>query len=268
MMSTEDDHRPLEHEKICKKKMAELRDNDLFAQPDSSHLGECPICCLPMSLDPKKSGYMGCCSKSICLGCNFSNTKREMDAGLEPRCAFCREPTPESDEEAEKKTMERIKKNDPEAMNDMGKKHYHEGNYETAFEYFTNAAGLGDAKAHFLLSCMYRDGKGVEKDMKKQVYHSEEAAIGGHHMARHNLGCIEADNGRFERARKHWIIAAKLGYHRSLSNLKILYADGRASKEDYADALRAYQAAVDATKSEDREVAEFYVSKAREEGER
>ena len=81
--------------------------------------------------------------------------------------------------------------------------------------------------------------------MKKQVYHAEEAAIGGHTEARFNLGCYEFQNGSFNRARKHWIIAANLGYHDSLKCLKILYAKGHASKEDYASALRAYQAAVD-----------------------
>src|SRR5210317_1387526 len=36
-----------EHETVCKKRLAELRDKELFTQPKSSHLGECPICCLP-----------------------------------------------------------------------------------------------------------------------------------------------------------------------------------------------------------------------------
>src|SRR5210317_704665 len=55
-------HRP-QHKKLCKKRLAEIRDRDLFEQPDESHLGECPICFLPLSLDPKKSMFMGCCSK-------------------------------------------------------------------------------------------------------------------------------------------------------------------------------------------------------------
>jgi TPR repeat protein len=38
---------------------------------------------------------------------------------------------------------------------------------------------------------LYRKGEGVEKDMKKFIYHSEEAAIGGHHLARYNLGIEE-----------------------------------------------------------------------------
>ena len=138
----------------------------------------------------------------------------------------------------------------------MGFKLSNEGDYESAFKYYTKAAGLGDKSAHYNLSLLYRDGQGVEKDAEKYIYHLEEAAIGGHAWARHNLGNAECRNGRLERARKHYIIAANLGYHDSLSNLKLLYADGHASREEYADALRAYQAAVDATKSTGRETAE------------
>jgi hypothetical protein len=111
------------HKKACKKKMAELRDRDLFTQPDSSHLGECPLCCLPLPLHPTKSTFMTCCSKSICKGCNYANQRREFEQGLQQRCAFCREPAAESDEECIKNMMERIKKyNDPVAMTEMGKK--------------------------------------------------------------------------------------------------------------------------------------------------
>ena len=243
-----------QHDEECKQRAAEIRDIDLFTQPDESHLGDdCPICCLPLPIDLKKSTFMSCCSKIICDGCNVANKKREIEAGLEERCAFCRETAPRSQQEAFKRIMKRAKKNDPAAMRESGKNCIDEEDYETVFEYLTKAAELGDTAAHYNLSIMYRDEVGAEKDMKKQVYHSEEAAIGGHPGARHNLGCIEADNGRFERARKHWIIAAKLGYHDSLEGLRQLYANGYASKEDYADALRAYQAALDATKSAERE---------------
>ena len=251
----QENHRE-QHEGECKKRAAELRDRDLFQQPDESHLGDCPICCLPLPLDIEKSILMDCCSKLICNGCDRANQKREYEAGLEPRCPYCREPIAQSKEEADKRRMKRIKKNDPAALREVGKKHYHEGDYDEALKYLTSAAALGDADAHYNLSIMYQNGKGVEKDVKKKVYHWEEAAIRGHPQARFNLGYIEAMDGRFERAKKHWIIAANLGYHDSLSNLKKLYADGHASKEDYAGALRAYQAALEATKSADREKAE------------
>ena len=243
---------------MCKKRLAELRDDNLFTQPDESYMGECSICCLPLSLDPKKSILMSCCSKIICLGCDYANQNREVEAGLQQRCEFCREPMPKSDEEINKRIMKRIKENnDPVAMWQMGKKHYYcEGYNETVLKYFTRAAELGDTGAHFSLSIIYRKGESVEKDMKKGVYQSEEAAIGGHAKARHNLGIHEAYSGNFERAKKHWIIGANLGDSRSLQELRKLYANGHASKEDYAGALRAYQAAVDETKSAEREKAE------------
>jgi TPR repeat protein len=197
------------------------------------------------------------------MGCNIANQEREREAGLEQRCAFCREPVPESDEELHKRCMKRIKKNDPAAIRWMGKKHYDEGDYKTAIKYFTKAAELGDKGAHNELSIIFREGRGIEKDVKKFAYHSEEAAIGGHPDARQSLGVYEAIIGRFERARKHFIIAANLGHEGSLKGLRQLYADGHASKEDYAGALRAYQAAVNATKSREREVAAFYEANQR-----
>lgn len=192
------------------------------------------------------------------MGCDFANKKREVAEGLEHRCAFCRETVPDTEKDFFKNVKKRVKKNDPAALYQMGERHHREGDYETSLKYLTKAAELGYANAHYDLSIMYREGNGVEKDMKKEVYHTEEAAMKGHPLARHNLGCFEALNGRFQRAKKHFIIGANLGHHDSLKCVMKLYADGHASKEDYAGALRAYQAAVNATKSLEREEAEAY----------
>jgi hypothetical protein len=76
-------------------------DKLLFTQPDGSHFGECPICCLPNPLDMNKSGIVSCCCKRICDGCDHANEKRMDEEGLEQKCPFCREPLPETDEEME-----------------------------------------------------------------------------------------------------------------------------------------------------------------------
>ncbi len=248
------DHRP-KHKKECKKRAAELHDEILFKQPESSYLGDCPICCLPLSIDPEKSSMNTCCSKSICNGCNHANQIREEEGNLQHKCAFCRKPSPVTDEEVNKLVMKRIEANDPVAMRYMGTKRYDEGDCKAAIEYWTKAADLGDVEAHYQLSILYREGWGLEKDKKKELYHAEQAAIGGHPIARHNLGCVEKDNGRYDRAAKHNIIAAKLGYDDSLGNVKLLYQVGLVSKEDYASALRGHQAAIAATKSPQREEA-------------
>jgi hypothetical protein len=251
-----------QHEEECIKRVAEIHDKKVFTQPDISYRGECPLCYLPLSIDESKSTMMGCCCKIICIGCNYANKKREIEGGLEQRCAFCREPVPKSPEEFIKRVMKRVKKyNDPVAMTYMGNHHEKEGDLAKALEYYAKAAELGDLGAHAFLGFLYDDGDGVEKDKKKAVHHFEQAAIGGHPAARGLLGFLELENGRFERAAKHFIIAANLGDEKSLDEVKDLFVKGIVSKEDYAATLRAHQAAVDATKSAEREKAKVLIEK-------
>ncbi len=247
-----------QHKKACKKRAAEIRDDRLFTQPDESHLGECPICCLPLPLDLKKWRINSCCCKRICDGCDYANYLREQEQGLEQRCPYCREELPDTDEEIDKNYMKRAKANDPAAMRSMGAKCLEEGQYDAAFEYYSKAAELGDIMAHYNISIIYGEGHGIEKDLKKKVYHLEEAAIGGHDLARYNLGCHEGDNERHDRAMKHFIIAANLGYDGALEAVKKAYQYGYVSKEDFEAALRGHQVAVDATKSEQRDAAYKY----------
>jgi len=255
-------HRP-QHKKDCKQKAAELRDELLFKQPESNY-GDCPICCLPQPIDPTKSSMMTCCSKLICRGCSYANHLRHREGKLAHTCPFCRHPLPDNVADHNRNHMKRVKANDSRAMVMMGTVRYDEGNYQGAFEYWTKAAELGDdAEAHYQLARLYCKGKGVEKDTKKKLYHLEQAAIGGHAMARYNLGVNEQHNGRFERAIKHWIISAKLGYDRAVEALKNFFREGLISKDVFAEALRAHQTAVDAAKSPQREVAEAAKQKMR-----
>ena len=59
-------HRP-QHKKECRKRAAELHDEELFKQPPQEE--DCPICfqTLPTLLSGKK--YQACCGKVICTGC-------------------------------------------------------------------------------------------------------------------------------------------------------------------------------------------------------
>ena len=107
-------HRPT-HKKECKKRAAELRDEILFKQPENSHLGDCPICCLPLPIDTN-AVLASCCCKRICHGCNIANKIREVERRLEQKCAFCRKANPKTDKEIHEQFMERIEANDPIAM--------------------------------------------------------------------------------------------------------------------------------------------------------
>ena len=250
------DHWP-KHKRECKKRVAELEDEMLFKQPEGTHLGDCPICCLPIPIEIKsKSVLASCCSKRICNGCNVANQKREYVGRLEPKCAFCRKPLSKTDAECNELLMRRIEANDPVAMYSMGTEKYDKGDYKRAFEYWTRAAALGDAEAHYRLSALYHKGEGVEKNGKRELHHLKQAAIEGHPDARYNLGCFEGDNGRVDRAMKHFIIAAKLGFDPALDTLKKTYKAELVSKDDFTEALRNYQTTIEAMKSPQRKEAE------------
>jgi len=183
---------------------------------------------------------------------------REEANQLQHSCPFCRKPVPFTKEQGDKQFLNRIAANDPVAMYLKGLQQCRKGDYRSAFQYYTRAAELGDADAKCELARLYQFGKGVEKDGGKAIHYLEEAAIGGHPIARHRLGLIEWNNGNNERAVKHCVIAANLGDNDSIKVLMDAFRNGLVSKDDLAAALRAHQAAVDATKSPQREAAEEY----------
>lgn len=140
------EHRP-EHKSACKKRVAELRDELLFKQPESTHLGDCPICLLPIPLATSQHTIrytmQSCCSKVVCDGCTHANSLRESEGRLPPTCPFCRTPVPHSDAEAERNKMKRAAVNDPVALGDAGMRRFVVGDYASAIEYWEKAAGLG-----------------------------------------------------------------------------------------------------------------------------
>ena len=238
---------------------ADLRDELLFTQPESTHLGECPICFLPQPLNGEynKSAMFSCCSQLICKGCSHANIKKELEQRLQPKCPFCRQRLPSTASEDDANRMKRMEAGDAVAIREIAAKRYAMGNYRGAFEYWTKAAGMiGDAKSHYQLSDAYHQGKGVEKDERKEIFHLEEAAIRGHVIARFNLGGYEYENKNLDRAVKHWIIAANHGDDQSMKLLRDLYADGFVKKEDLEAAFRAHRAAVLAMKSPERDIVE------------
>ena len=255
------EHRP-KHKRDCKERAAELKDKILFKQPEGSHMDDCPICFLPIPLQNDLSRMTVCCSKKICMGCTYFNAIRERKENLPHKCPFCRQRSPESAEESLKILKDRAAIKCPVAMRQVGNLHYQDGDFPTAVDFYTRAAEKDDAVAHKMLGEMYNHGKGVERNLSKAIYHTEKSAIAGHPVARNNLGAIELNHGRYDRAVKHWMIAAKAGYDEALENIKKSFKHGLVSKDDFAAALRSHQDAVDATKSPQREeAAEFQTSR-------
>ena len=195
----------------------------------------------------------------ICIGCEYCNQRREVEGRLKHSCPFCRRPVPKSRTEAITREKKRADLGDPVALRQVGALRFRDRDYKCAFGNYMKAAELGDADAHYQLSLLYDEGR-VEKDEKKRLYHLEKAVIGGHPLARYNLGCKEWKDRQHDRAIKHFTIAAKLGSDESLAALKQLYEKGFISKEDFATARLAHQGAVDATKSPQREAAKEFLA--------
>ena len=57
---------------------------------------------------------------------------------------------------------------------------------------------------------------------------------------------------------RHFLISATMGLKDSFESIKMLFTVGIATKEQYAQALKGYQDAVEATKSHDRDEAKRF----------
>eukprot|EP00956_Cyclotella_meneghiniana_P029628 scaffold72399_cov49-Cyclotella_meneghiniana.AAC.9 len=247
------------HKKACKKRAAELFDVKLFSQPQQRE--ECPICMVTLPCDETKLTYNSCCGKIICDGCCFCLTRNQ--------CPFCNTASPRTHEEVVERLSKKIEKyNDPEAMDYLGRCYLMgEGSpvdRSKAFELFQRAGELGSASAHFSLGNSYEKGEGTEIDMKKAIHHYQIAAMMGDAGARHNLGSAELINRNYQRAMKHFVISAKCGLKISLDIVKLGFADGHVTKEEFEKTLRGYQASCDETKSEQRDRAAEIRARKRE----
>ena len=253
------------HKKHCERIVAELHDEKLFKQPPPQE--DCPICMIRLPTVETETTYMACCGKSICNGCIYAVQVRAIKAGRreDDVCPFCRSPPPSSDGDLLKRFEKRIDLNDARALHNLGVKYY-EGtnglpqNLAKALELWHRAAELGFASSYSSIGNFYDIGHGIERNTKKATHYWELAAMAGHLHARHNLGVIEARAGNMDKALKHFMIAVKDGGVKdanadSLENIKQFYMEGHATKEDYTNALRSYQAYVDEIKSDQRDKA-------------
>ena len=248
-----------QHKKACKQRAAELEDERLYSQGhERPEWDICPICALPIPLPTGvHSGVTLCCMKSICLGCHIAADKREMFD-----CPFCRTPLPDNDADKLAMIQARVAKKDPQAIAKLGNQ-YFEGDLglqkdaRKAIELWKEAAELGSIDALCDLGAMYETGKEVQQDKEKAAEFYTKAAMQGHVESRYRLGSIEGEKGNHDRAVRHYLISAKMGHEGSLEMIKrasTFYA-GLVTKEQYAEALKGHQDAVEEMKSHDRDEA-------------
>ena len=89
----------------------------------------------------------------------------------------------------------------------------------------------------------------------KGVRFLEKAAMQGHVDSRYQLGWIEENKGNYDRAVRHLLISAKMGDKDSLDAMKRVFKGGIATKEQYTEALKGHQDAMEGMKSHDRDEA-------------
>jgi hypothetical protein len=251
------------HKKKCERRAAEIKaelhEEQLFKQPPPPE--DCPICFLRLPTLASGSVYMACCGKVIDdKGSNVTDapTKDRGNIISERKCPFCRTQAPPSEKEMIKRLQKRMEADDANASNQLGCC-YRDGHcglprdFGKAFEIFNQAVELGSNEAYNSIGYAYRNGSGVERDEEKAKHYYELAAMRGNVTARFNLGNNEMRGGNMERALKHYIIAAGCGESDSLKEIHYLHLSGHATKEDYTQALRAYQAYLCEIKSAQRD---------------
>ena len=235
-----------------------ISDDELFKPPPPKE--DCPICLLRLPTLESGTTYYACCGKMICCGCGYAPVKDNLgNEIIEEKCPFCRTPTP-SFEEYKEHLQKRVELDDAEAIFTLGC-YYRRGedgfpqDYVKALELYHRAGELDSAKAYCNIGAAYSNGKGVEIDKKKANHYYKLAAIGGAVTSRYNLGVVEENAGNMNRALKHYMIAAEGGHENSLKQIQKLYTNGHARKNDYAKALRAYQAYLAEIKGTQRDAA-------------
>jgi hypothetical protein len=227
------------HENACKKRAAELYDEALFREPPKRD--ECPLCFYMLPSLGSGRVFRACCSKTICTGCDHAH---DLQSSGSPTCPFCRTDMP-SAKEYIVLLEKRVNSNDAHAMYILGstcidgdeglrvKKDMNKG-----LKLLYRAAEIGSPEAYTKLGYMYDYGINVVKDKKKAKQYYEKGAIGGCAHSRFNLGSIEANGGSFDRAIKHWLIAASCGVIRAVN--KIRNAMVGATRDHYKQALKGY----------------------------
>ena len=251
-----------QHKKACKKRAAELKDEKLYGQGHERPEADfCPLCLLaipiPMEDDPATfSVHYSCCMKSVCDGCCLATYKR----GLCAICPFCRAPRPEHDKEILGRVRKRVAAKDPESTFYLGCLHYNgldglEKDESRGIELWSEAAELGSIKALYKLGVAYHQGFGVAQDKAKGIRCWESAAMLGCVRCRYKVGLLDADGQNYDRAVRHFLISAKMGHKDSLDAIKEMFAEGLATKAQYAEGLKGYQDAVEEMKSPERDEA-------------
>lgn len=124
---------------------------------------------------------------------------------------------------------------------------YKGGDYKTAFEMWTKAAGQGNADAEFALGAMYDNGQGVAQDYQQALSWYRKAADQGNTEAQFNLGSMYAKGRGVPRDYTQSLFwfrkAADQRQPKAQFALGTLYENAEGVAQDYDQAVMWYKKA-------------------------
>ncbi len=140
---------------------------------------------------------------------------------------------------------------DPFAMNEVGW-YYKEpigvdADYTLAMEWYEKAAAAGSANAINNIGYMYTNELGVERNGEREVAQYQKAFELGNAVSANQLGwlyqCGDVVEQDYAKAKEYYQQAADRGFTPALNNLASLYKNGLGVEQDYEKAFQCYQIA-------------------------
>ena len=235
-------------------------------QPETE---DCPVCMVPLPLDPDETLHRTCCGNTICCACEFEqgralellNAKRDKkdQPPLGPACAFCRASKLIEDDAVLRSYKEKARKGDAAAAHKLATFYTHgtygvQINEPKALELYQFAANLGNRESMMRLAIIYQSGLlGEDENKTKANEYANEAIKKGKVTAHTLLAVSELEDGQIEGATRHWRLAAEAGDAVSMKQLWDQFYRGELSKDLLELTLRRHKETLDEMDSEERE---------------
>ena len=236
-------------------------------------LPKCSICDAPYPIEAGLILLKRCCGNCICRACNESTYYGELKRRIEDepniainlsldillKCPFCRQ-TPVPSTIPVRESLEiLVRRGNNEAMLQLailcidGELPHDE---KRGVELHHLAARAGNMRACLQLGDKYYFGRTfddivIRKDLAKAKRLYTRGARMGDPRCLINLGAMRYKDGQDDYA-QYFLKAASTGYQPALDEAKKGFIFKRVTKEEYATALRSFQAAVDKVNNEER----------------
>ncbi|KAH0791533.1 cobalamin biosynthesis protein CobT [Histomonas meleagridis] len=123
----------------------------------------------------------------------------------------------------------------------VGLLYMNSSNYEEAHRYFQLAIDNDSAEGFYFMAKLYREGKGVESDESKYEEYLEESSKRGYFRALHEHGMYCYEKGKYDKAFKSLINAARYGDSLTYKYIGRIYEKGYGVEKNEKEAFEWYR---------------------------